>query len=88
MKKRKPLATAWVAEAVGATGKEATDMKNTWFKEHLTDGKSSLPFSFTYDGQLSANLLTAWPVKIASERLDEERSGVNVEGEIALPAGG
>ena len=49
-------------------------MKNTWFKEHLTDGKSSLPFSFTYDGQTSAKLLAEWPAKVANERLDAERA--------------
>jgi hypothetical protein len=32
-------------------------MKNAWCKAHLTDGKSSSPFSFTYDGRPSASLL-------------------------------
>jgi alpha-galactosidase len=50
------------------------DVKNAWFKEHLTDGKSSLPFSFTYDGRPSAALLAEWPVKAASERLDANRT--------------
>ena len=48
-------------------------MKNTWFKEHLTDSRSSLPFSFTYDGQTSARLLAEWPAKVADERLDAQR---------------
>jgi alpha-galactosidase len=49
-------------------------MKNTWFKEHLADGKSDLPFSFTYDGQPSAKLLTEWPAKVENQRLDEHRT--------------
>ena len=49
-------------------------MKNTWFKEHLTNGKSSLPFSFTYDGRPSAPLLAEWPAKVADERLDAQRT--------------
>jgi len=65
------LTTAVVA---GATAKEATDMKNAWFKEHLTDGKSSLPFSFTYDGQPSTGLLGEWPAKVADESLDAQHA--------------
>ena len=53
---------------------EEITAKNAWFKEHVTDGKSALPFSFTYDGQPSAPLLAAWPVKVAEERLDANRT--------------
>lgn len=49
-------------------------MKSAWFKEHLTDAKSRLPFSFTYDGQTSAKLLAEWPAKMANERLDAQRT--------------
>lgn len=49
-------------------------MKNAWFREHLADGKSSLPFSFTYDGQPSAALLAKWPMKAEDERLDADRT--------------
>ena len=49
-------------------------MKNAWFKAHLTDGKSGLPFSFTYDGQPSAPLLAEWPAKRTDERLDVNRT--------------
>ena len=49
-------------------------MKDTWFKEHLTDAKSSLPFSFTYDGQPSAKWLAEWPGKKESKRLDDART--------------
>ena len=55
-------------------GKEGTDMKGLWFKEHLTDDKSSLPFSFTYDGQPSAKLLGEWLGKKESKRLDDART--------------
>jgi alpha-galactosidase len=64
---------AGIAQAA-PTEKEATDMKSAWFKEHLADSKSSLPFSFTYDGQPSAQLLAAWPAKAEDERLDERRT--------------
>jgi alpha-galactosidase len=49
-------------------------MNNAWFKEHLADGKSSLPFSFTYGGRPSAPLLAEWPAKRADERLDAYRT--------------
>ena len=49
-------------------------MKDRWFEEHLTDAKSSLPFSFTYDGQPSTRLLSEWPAKAADERLDANRT--------------
>ncbi len=49
-------------------------MKNAWYQEHLTDGQSSPPFSFTYDGRPSAPLLAEWPVKVADERLDANRT--------------
>ncbi|HUW33185.1 MAG TPA: alpha-galactosidase [Planctomycetota bacterium] len=49
-------------------------MKNTWIKEHLTDGRPSLPFSFTFDGQSSAKWLAEWPVKKESKRLDDART--------------
>ena len=72
---------SWAAAAIllcgntaGAATKEDASTKNAWFKEHLTDGKSSLPFSFTYDGRPSAPLLAEWPVKVAEERLDANRT--------------
>ncbi|MBM4142458.1 MAG: alpha-galactosidase [Lentisphaerae bacterium] len=49
-------------------------MKNTWFEKHLMNGKSSLPFSFTYDGRPSAPLLAKWPSKVADERFDASRT--------------
>jgi alpha-galactosidase len=42
--------------------------------KHLADAKSDLPFSFTYDGQPSAKLLTEWPAKVENQRLDEHRT--------------
>ena len=49
-------------------------MKDTWFKEHLAGAKADLPFSFTYDGQPSAECLAEWPVKAESKRLDDART--------------
>ena len=49
-------------------------MKNAWIKEHLTDGRAGLPFSFTYDKQPSAKWLAEWPVKKESKRLDDART--------------
>ena len=49
-------------------------MKNAWLKEHLTSGKSNLPFSFVYDGQPSAPLLAKWGARVAEERLDDNRT--------------
>jgi alpha-galactosidase len=49
-------------------------MKDAWFKKHLTDGSSSLPFSFIFDGQPSAKWLAEWPVKVADEQIDANRT--------------
>ncbi len=49
-------------------------MKDAWFKEHLAGDQSALPFSFTYAGQPSAKWLAEWPVKVADERLDANRT--------------
>jgi hypothetical protein len=35
-------------------------MKDAWFQECLTNGKSAMPFSFQYDGQSSAELAPEW----------------------------
>jgi alpha-galactosidase len=71
------FAAAWTAAnaiLAGPTGKEEAQMKDTWFRTHLTDATSVPPFSFTYHGQPSAKLLAAWTVKVATERLDEHRT--------------
>ena len=64
---------ALAAEVQQQATQGAKDMKNAWIEKHLINGKSSLPFSFTYDGQPSAKVLAGWPVKVADERLDAQR---------------
>jgi hypothetical protein len=49
-------------------------MKQVWFTKHLSDGKPAPPFSFTYDGRPSAQLLTGWPAKVENQRLDANRA--------------
>ncbi len=49
-------------------------MKDKWIRQHLTVGKSILPFSFIYDGQPSASLLAKWPMKVESVKIDANRT--------------
>jgi alpha-galactosidase len=49
-------------------------LKNQWVQEHLTDAKAKWPFSFVYGDKPSEKLLAEWPVKVADERLDANRT--------------
>ena len=49
-------------------------MKDSWFNQHLAGTKSSLPFSFVYDGQPSAKWLAEWPKTAKSQPLDKTRT--------------
>lgn len=66
--------TLGIAADAGTTEKVATDTKNAWTDKHLANNRSSLPFSFTYDGEPSTKLLSEWPAKAANERLDAQRT--------------
>ena len=55
-------------------GKEDANMKDGWLKEHLGDDKTAIPFSFTYGGRPSAQLLGEWPGKVQIERVDAQRT--------------
>src|SRR5690242_1470676 len=45
-----------------------------WFKQHLFNPKPELPFSFTYDGRSSSELLARWPAKTKHRWVDELRT--------------
>jgi len=49
------------AEAVIATKPEEIQQRNIWLKERFLDARPQLPFSFTYDGRKSEELLAIWP---------------------------
>ncbi len=67
-----PAATAIVIQPRKRS--DDTHMKNAWLNAHLTDGRSNMPFTFTFDGRPSASLLSKWPVDVAVERLDANRT--------------
>ena len=46
--------------------------KDAWIEQHLAAGVE-LPFSFTYGGRPSAELLAAWPVQAERQELDAAR---------------
>lgn len=46
----------------------------SWSAEQPGRGSKVLPFSFTYDGKPSSELLAAWPSKIETKRLDSART--------------
>jgi len=45
-----------------------------WAKNRLLDSKAKVPFSFIYEGRPSDELLTAWPKKTESKKLDGGRT--------------
>jgi alpha-galactosidase len=82
---RAVLAGLMLVAANGATGAEKAapaespkneemKMKNQWVQEHLADAKAKWPFSFVYDGKASEALLSEWPKKAESKRLDANRT--------------
>ncbi len=54
--------------------REPIKQKNEWVGRNLLDEKSNPPFSFTYGGKPSADLLSAWERKVVETKLDEART--------------
>jgi alpha-galactosidase len=48
--------------------------KAQWVRGHLVDSQPRLPFSFTYAGRSSGELLKSWPSSLTSTRLDADRT--------------
>jgi len=65
--------TQW-ASALGPSPDEMSEAKQ-WLLAHLSESPDAkLPFSFTYGGQPSADLLKGWELKCATRKLDEQRT--------------
>jgi alpha-galactosidase len=62
-----------ISSAVGPVPEELAQ-KDEWVRRNLLAGKGGLPFSFTYDGKTSAELLPSWECKVATSHLDETRT--------------
>jgi len=45
-----------------------------WIVEHLRDDPAAVPFSFTFGGRPSTELLKRWPLKQGTSKLDEWRT--------------
>ena len=45
-----------------------------WMGEHLRGEVAALPFSFTFGGKTSAELLNSWPLEQSTSKLDEQRT--------------
>jgi alpha-galactosidase len=48
--------------------------KKQWAKQSLLGSKPQLPFSFTYAGHVSGDLLPTWPKKMETKKLDSART--------------
>ena len=59
----------------GISTKEEFSTKSEWMRQKLLSGGPGgvLPFSFTYDGQPSGNLLPSWRRTIEETKLDDQR---------------
>jgi alpha-galactosidase len=49
------------------------DNARNWSSEHLGGDPAALPFSFTFGGRPSAELLNRWPLEQSTSKLDEQR---------------
>jgi hypothetical protein len=67
------LNLALTASRAESVKQEAARTKGRWVEEHLLGLKPKLPFSFVYDGQASARLLSDWTKTAATTRLDAVR---------------
>jgi alpha-galactosidase len=60
-------------QAVEPTAVEAAAMA-TWIESHLGPGAATMPFSFTYGGHSSSELLPQWQAERSSEQIDSDRT--------------
>ena len=61
------------SQAVAPSRTEMTAARG-WTRAHLQSGAEAAPFSFTYGGKPSAQLLAAWPRKRSAEKLEDGRT--------------
>ena len=66
------LCLASPAWAVSPNTEELDNARN-WSSEHLGGDPAALPFSFTFGGRSSAELLNRWPLEQSTSNLDEQR---------------
>jgi len=66
------LCLASPAGAVSPNTEELDNARN-WSSEHLGGDPAALPFSFTFGGRPSAELLNRWPLEQSTSNLDEQR---------------
>jgi alpha-galactosidase len=68
--------SACIAVSAAAGSPSRTEMASArgWARAHLQAGAEALPFSFTYGGKPSAQLLAAWPCKRSAEKLESGRT--------------
>lgn len=63
-----------VASAAEFIKPEEMQQRSQWAREHLLAPGAKMPFSFVYDEQASDGLLTAWPRKARSKKVDAVRT--------------
>jgi alpha-galactosidase len=68
-----PTAVAVPASEIKPT-REEMRVQQSWLRQHFLGNKIDLPFSFTYGGKSSGELLAAWPRTAASRKLDAFRT--------------
>lgn len=65
-----PIHAGWAAGDDPSDGNQ----KVQWVTARLLNENPQLPFSFTYDGKPSVELLAAWPKKTEIQKLDDSRT--------------
>ena len=72
------LGATWLfrpAQATDFVQPEEMQRRDQWLHDRLLDATSTnLPFSFVYDGKASGELLSAWPKKVQTKKLDGDRT--------------
>jgi alpha-galactosidase len=62
------------ARAAAKPGDDEMRAAAAWFERNLGPSATALPFSFTYDGRPSADLLKTWKSERAAAKLDRNRT--------------
>lgn len=71
---RAVLSFFWMATFVAASELDHQQRPSQWLNQHLLSETAQPPFSFLYDREGSSALLKAWPKKVETHPLDQDRT--------------
>ena len=63
--------TGWTA---GNVTPSEMQQKEQWVKENLLKAKAQMPFSFIFDGKEASSLLSSWPMKTETKKINDNKT--------------